>query len=266
MNQTTPNLTTKHTALLSLLAAALLALLGPPVANAGEPNKWSFDASLYGLAAGMSGDVGVGGVNADVDFGFDKVWDNLEFAMMGRVRVGYDRWALTTDVVYMGLQGSKNGVTVELDQWMVEPTLSYRVSSYFEPLAGARYNNLSGELRGPNLQRPGPGILPGSGLLNGPGIRTGTQDWWDPIVGANLSLPLGKGFSFNVRGDLGGFGVGSDLTWQAFPCFGWQFAKWGALQAGYRWLYMDYETGSGDSRFKYDMLIQGRQLGFTVHF
>jgi len=29
---------------------------------------------------------------------------------------------------------------------------------------------------------------------------------------------------------------------------------------------MDYETGSGDSRFKYDMLIQGPQLGFTVYF
>ena len=35
---------------------------------------------------------------------------------------------------------------------------------------------------------------------------------------------------------------------------------------GYRWLYMDYETGSGASRFKYDMLNQGAQLGFTFHF
>jgi hypothetical protein len=69
-----------------------------------------------------------------------------------------------------------------------------------------------------------------------------------------------------VRGDGGGFGVGSDLTWQAFPYFGWQFAKWGSLQAGYRWLYMDYETGSGTRQFKYDMLNQGPQLGFTLHF
>ncbi len=90
-------------------------LLAPPTADAGEANPWTLDASLYGLAAGMSGNVGIGRVNADVDFGFDKVWDNLEFAMMGKIRVGYDRWALSTDVVYMGLGASKNGVSVDLD-------------------------------------------------------------------------------------------------------------------------------------------------------
>ena len=150
----------KSTALLLLLAAALLT---SPSAGAAEPKKWTFDASLYGLAAGMSGDVGVGPVNAGVDFGFDKVWDNLEFAMMGKVRVGYDRWALTTDVIYMGLGASRNGVTVDMDQWMVEPTISYRVSKYFEPFAGVRYNNLSGEIRGP-------------GILPTPRVHTGTQD------------------------------------------------------------------------------------------
>ena len=237
----------KHPLLLALLAAALLA--GPAALRAEQDNKWTFDVSLYGLAAGMSGDVGIGPVNAPVDFGFDKVWDNLEFAAMGKVRVGYDRWALTTDVIYMGLGASRNGVSVDLDQWMVEPTISYRVSKYFEPLVGVRYNNLSAEIRGPLRRDP-----------------SGTQDWWDPIVGANLRLPLGKRFNFNLRGDIGGFGVGSDFTWQAFPFFGWQFASWGSLQAGYRWVYMDYETGSGASRFKYDVLNQGPQLGLTFQF
>jgi hypothetical protein len=235
----------KHTSLLSIVVAALLA---PPAARAADPNQWTFDVSLYGLAAGMSGEVGIGPATADVDFGFDQVWDNLEFALMGTLRLGYDRWALKTDVVYMGLQSSKDGVTLEMDQWMVEPTLSYRVSKYFEPLAGARYNNLNAEIRGPLGRNPG-----------------GTQDWWDPIVGANLTLPLGRGFSFDVRGDVGGFGVGSDFTWQAFPYFSWRFARWGSIQAGYRWLDVDYETGSGDSRFKYDMLIKGPQIGLTFH-
>ena len=208
--------------------------------------------SLYGLAVGMSGDIGIGPVNADVDVGLDDILNNLEFGFMGTARVGYGPWAFTAEGLYMGLEGTKNGVTAELDQWLVEPTLSYRVSKYFEPLAGVRYNNLSGELRGP-------------GILPTPRIPTGTQDWWDPIVGANLGLPLGKGFSLNLRGDIGGFGVGSDLAWQVFPYVDWQFAKWGSLQAGYRWLYMDYETGSGTSRFKYDMLNQGAQLGVTFH-
>ena len=124
---------------------------------------------------------------------------------------------------------------------------------YFEPLAGVRYNNLTGELRGP-------------GVLPTPQIPTGTQDWWDPIVGADFAVPLGTKFSLNLRGDVGGFSVGSDFTWQVFPCVDWRFAKWGSAQLGYRWLYMDYETGSGANRFEYNMLNQGPQLGVTFHF
>lgn len=228
------------------LATALL----PEALRAEERNKWTFDVSLYGLAVGMTGDVAVKGIPADVDFGFDKVWDNLDFGMMGKVRVGYDRWALNADVIYMNLSATKHDLTVDLEQWMVEPSVSYTVCKGFEALAGVRYNNMNAEISGGPL-----GLDPSD-----------TQEWWDPIVGATLSLPLGQKFSFNVRGDIGGFGVGSDLTWQAFPYFNWQFAKWGSVQFGYRWLYIDYETGTGGGRFKYELLNQGPQLGVTVHF
>jgi len=232
---------------------ALAGTLLVPALLAEETNHWTFDVSIYGLAPSMSGNVAVKGVPADVDFDLDKILDNLEFGAMGKLRLSYDRWALTTDVLYMGLQGSQNDVTLELDQWMVEPTISYRVSKYLEPLAGVRYNNLSVEIRSP-------GILPAAR------VSSGTEDWWDPIVGATLTLPLGEHFSLNVRGDIGGFGLGSDFTWQAFPYVNWQFTKWGSLQLGYRWIYADYETGSGSNRFKYDVLTQGPQLGVTFSF
>ena len=119
---------------------------------------------------------------------------------------------------------------------------------------------------GTRPRKPWPADIRGPGILPTERSRSGTQDWWDPIVGASLTLPLGKHFSFSVRGDIGGFGVGSDFTWQAFPYFSWQFAQWGSLQAGYRWLYMDYETGSGTSHFRYDRLNQGPQLGITFSF
>ncbi len=236
-----------------LAALCTAALLAPLPVGAAETNEWTFDLSLYGLTLGMSGDLGIGPVTADLDVGFEDVLNNLEFGIMGSTRVGYGPWALRIEGLYMGLQASKNGVTAELDQWMVEPTISYGVSRYFEPFIGFRYNNLSGELRGPEV-------------LPTPRIPTGTQDWWDPIVGADLGLPLSKAFALKLRGDIGGFGVGSDLTWQVFPYLDWRFARWGSLQVGYRWLYMDYETGSGASRFKYDILNQGAQLGFTFHF
>jgi len=215
-----------------LRSLALTLGLACAVTASAQTSKWTFDATLYGLAAGMSGDVGIGPVNADVDVGFDEILDNLEFGAMGKMRIGYDRWSLSTDVIYMGLGGSKGEVSVDMDQWV-----------------GVRYNNLSGEIRGPLGRNP-----------------TGTQDWWDPIVGANFSLPFAKKFSLDLRGDVGGFGVGSDLTWQAFPFVSWHLSKSFSMQAGYRWVYTDYETGSGASRFSYDILSQGPQLGFALHF
>ena len=230
-----------------------VALLAPLPATSAEESPWSFDVSVYMLALGISGDLGIGPVTAGIDVNVDDVLNNLDFGAMGSVRVGYGPWALTTEVLYMGLSGSRNSINVEMDQLLLEPTLTYRVSKYVEPLAGVRYNNIWGELSGP-------------GILPVPRLESGTQDWWDPIVGANLTLPFGECYSLNLRGDIGGFGVGSDLTWQLFPYVGWRFADWGALQVGYRWVYMDYETGSGADRFSYDLLNQGAQIGITISF
>ena len=240
-----------------LITLTLATALLPSALRAEETNKWTLAVTPYGYMPGIFGDIGIGSVNRPVDVSFDKIWHNLEFTAMGTVRVGYDRWALTTDVVYLGVGGTKDlGVGnrdvllgFDFEQWMVEPTLSYTVWKGVEVLAGARYNNIEAEINGPLGRNP-----------------SGTQAWWDPLVGANLSLPLGKGFSVNLRGDIGGFGVNSDLTWQAYPFLGWQFAKWGSLQAGYRFFSIDYETGSGRDRFSYDVLYRGPQVEVTFRF
>jgi hypothetical protein len=233
----------------NFLPAALALGLTCALPLRAQTNHWTFDVSLYGVAAGMSGDVAVKGIPADVDVGFDKIWDNLNFGAMGTVRVGYDRWALSTDIIYMDLEATKGAFTAQAKQWLVQPALEYRVCQNFGVYAGTRYNSIDLELTGPLRVNP-----------------SDTKDWWDPIIGARVSLPLGKKFSFNVSGDIGGFGVGSDLTWQALPYFNWQFTKCASVQVGYRFLYTDYESGSGATLFKYDILTSGPQVGFTFHF
>lgn len=217
-----------------------------PVENT-QPGKWNFAVSLYGLAAGQSGDVVVKGVPANLDLDFDQIWENLDSCGMGTVRIGYGRWALVTDIIYLGLEASGDKVDAEFDQWLVTPALAFQASEQVELFAGVMYNNLSAEISGPFGRR-----------------TSGTQEWWDPFVGADVNLPLTEKFSLHARGDVGGFGVGSDLTWQAFPYLDWRFAQWGSLQAGYRWLYADYED-SGEG-FAYDVTTQGPQFGITGHF
>ena len=202
----------------------------------------------------MSGELGIGPVTADVDVGLDDILDNLEFGFMGTVRVGYGRWASHHRGAVHGPRGRcKNGVTAELDQWMVEPTISYRVSKYFEPLVGVRYNNLSGELRGP-------GVLPTPRIADGhPGL-VGSHHGRQPRPAAGKEFqPQVARRRRRIRRRLG-----SHLAGVSLP--GLAVRPMGIAQLGYRWLYMDYETGSGADRFAYNMLNEGAQIGFTFHF
>ncbi len=231
----------------------------PPIpVAAAKPGKWTFDVSIYGLAPAMSGDVTVKGIPVSMEVDFDQIWDNLDSCAMGSVRIGRGRWALLGDLLYMGLEGSADWqgplqthkIDVEFEQWLASVAVGFQATKQVELLAGMNYNNMNAEISG------GP-------LGNNP---SGTQEWFDPFVGTDVNLPLTESLSLHARADVGGFGVGSDLTWQAFPYASWRFAPWGSLQAGYRWLYADYEDGSGTSKFGYDVTTQGPQLGITGHF
>ena len=239
----------KHKFLFTLtLATALL----PTALCAEETDQWRFDTSLNLFLAGLSGDVTVKGQPASVNASFGDIVENLKFAAAGRLTVGHDRWSLSTEFSYMKLGVSTTAADVELKQWLVEPSVGYRFCDSFEAFAGARYNNIDTTIN-----------------FNGPQgqVRGGTQEWCDPIVGANLSLPLsGQKLTFDGRFDVGGFGVASDVTWQAFPFLNWRISKSAALQVGYRWLGTDYETGSGANKFRYDVVLAGPQIGFTFHF
>ncbi|MCW5555710.1 MAG: hypothetical protein KIS67_26570 [Verrucomicrobiae bacterium] len=238
----------KHTLWITLALAAAFTPLALRADD--EARKWHFDMSLYGMAAGMSGDVTVKGIKTDLDVPFSTVLDNLEFGAFGRVRAGNGRWAVATDVIYAGLGASKGPVSGDVDQWLISPTLEYEVCKYFDAFAGARYNNISAEIRGPFGR-----------------VRSGTVDWWEPVVGGRVKVPLYKSLSFEVMGDIGGLGVeGTGLSWQVEPVLSWRFSKHASLQAGYRWIQSDFEQGSGANKFRYDVLMQGPQIGLTMHF
>lgn len=68
----------------------------------------------------------------------------------------------------------------------------------------------------------------------------------------------------SLRGDIGGFGVGSDLAWQVHGKAGYRFSELFGLDLAYRVISMDYEKG--DPGFVYDMRIFGPELGLVFHF
>lgn len=64
------------------------------------------------------------------------------------------------------------------------------------------------------------------------------------------------------RGDVGGFGVGSDLTWQAFAGIGYGFNPRWSVTAGYRALGVDFQR----SWFELDVIMHGPVVGVGLRF
>lgn len=239
------------------LAAALAAVVSPVLAQAQSPG-WKHTILVYGLAAGMSGETAVRGLEADVDVGFSEILESLEAGGMVAYRGETGRWAVMANVIYMGLGVTKDGgagftFDADVDQWLVEVDGAWRCSDRFEVLAGLRGASIdvAVEARHPTL---------------GTTDRDGSESWVDPVVGARLQVPIGKSWSFTGRGDVGGFGIGSDLTWQAVAHFDWRIGETVGLSAGYLILYADYEDGHGSDLFRYDMTSQGPFVGVTFSF
>ena len=95
---------------------------------------------------------------------------------------------------------------------------------------------------------------------------TGSMDWADPFIGLRLRQALAPQHEIVVQGDVGGFGVGSQIAWQFRAHYSYQFSagktSWVAL-IGYRALGVTYVNGNGDGM---DMILAGPVLGLSAKF
>ena len=121
-----------------------------------------------------------------------------------------------------------------------------------EGLGGLRYSYIDGEID----------------VVDGPAVER-SKDWVDPFIGLRAIAELSPTWEVSLRGDIGGFGVGSDFTWQLAGLLGYRFPLFGAdakAVVGYRALSQDYTSGSGANRFKWDTTLHGPVLGLSFRF
>jgi hypothetical protein len=163
----------------------------------------------------------------------------------------------------MDLEQDKNGIgpagqtraTVGLEQTIMELDGSYAVTEQLDAYAGLRYWDVDSTV-----------TVVGGGLLGTTISGKASEDWIDPLVGVRYSWPLGDKWTLVWRGDIGGFGVGSDFSWHTTAYASWQVAEQGNVLIGYRHMDVDYEDGSGASRFKMDVSEGGPTVGFAWSF
>jgi hypothetical protein len=250
--------------ILALLLMMLSSILVTPASGqtpTEDANRWAFTVAPYLIFPHMDGQAAVRGILVDVDVGPSEVFEQLDFGAMVYMEMANRDWSISLDGLYMNL--GETGLTpiterdaeVDMKQLALQVTGMRRVASWAEVGVGGRLNSLEGGL----FVAPGDVILPGVDVSQ-------TKTWFDPLIAARFTAPIESRWHLGIRGDVGGFGVGSDFAWQVFPFVGYRFSRLFELGLGYRAMGMKYETGSGDDYFLYDMVIFGPQIGLGFHF
>lgn len=257
------------------LAAALLA--GPFLAGAGEAGElpsvpaapaWQFQATLYGWATAVDGDVGAGRLPAvPVDASIADVLEKLDGAVMGTFFASNGQWMFLADLVLARL--SRDGQVGAFGGSALDAELSQTVATgavgYWLPLGlsgvdiavtgGLRYMRVSADLA------LTPDLLP-------LGLSASQSRWWlDPTVGLTAQWHIDERWFMNAIVDIGGFGVGSKLSSSGYLGLGYMWTPSFSTAVGYRYLYEDYESSNGrGGAFRYDATMHGPTVSVAWHF
>ncbi len=241
------------------LVLSLLLISSPLFADTGDEKStnWQFNlAPFYFCCINIDGDLAAGPVNARVDVPFDDIFDSMESAFIVHFETVYKKkWGVIVDIDYLDLENKMSlptGISsnVDLNVTLAEVSGLYRlnrIAHNFDFIAGLRYIGMENTVS----------------IIGGPTLLDGNKNWTDPLVGLRWIWEFADGLSLVVRGDIGGFGVGSDFSWHALGLVEWQPWKYASFIAGYRALDVDYEDGSGQNYFKFDATIHGPVIGLN---
>lgn len=248
-----------------LLIVCILVSHNVVAQNDRSDNKWHLKLEPYFMLSYMDGKTG-SGLLPDVKFEqkAKDILDNLKMGGMLYGEVYKGPWTLSSDFIYMKLGSDIVGQKeilkgdVEVTQLNWEAAALYRVTPWLDAGVGVQLNSLKSktdlEVSTENVNMP----------LSG----ESSEVWLDPSIIARVSLPLddAQKWSFSLKGNIGGFGIGSDFYWQVQPQFGYQFSRLFQLSAGYRAVSVDYKSGKDKDRFLYDVLTHGPyvKFGFSV--
>jgi opacity protein-like surface antigen len=250
---------------LALSAGVTIAQTVPPASN------WQYEFTPYLWAAGMKGDVQGGSLpKITTDVSFSDISKVLDFGLMGAFEARKGQWGLLFDAIYMDLSvggaASRTGpgpigasatanANVGMKQTVLAAAVAYRIVESRSPvdmIGGLRYVKLDvdADIHGSFFAQAGSVV------------RSGSGDWVDPYVGARVRYALNDRWSLTGYGDIGGFGLGSDITWQVSAGATYDFSKSVSGVFGYRIFYADYDK----SGFLYDMKSEGLYAGASIRF
>ena len=251
-------------------------LAGTPPAEPAAPkpfaggDRWHFNVAPYLWAASLDGDVRIGRLEEDVDLDFIDILKDLSLGAMLYAEARKQRYGAFTNMFFVRTRDDSSG-TIDTDvtsdtaqiavggfyrmlEWQWSETASGEpLQLAVEPYAGIRWSYIRAEIQ-----------LSGGGAVNLPQADR-SESFVDPIIGVRFASDLSERWLAFVSGDVGGFSVGSDYSWNAQGYIGYRMATFGVptiLSVGYRALHQKYKDGD----FKWDITQHGPIVGTIFAF
>jgi opacity protein-like surface antigen len=242
----------------------LFTCAAPVRAAAPEQDDWRFNITPYLWLPSVSSNLHVSdlGPEVEADTAASDLFDKLDFALLlcGEVRKG--KWGVLYDFQCLklsddGVVGPVDGRHYDAELTVADATLGlqYRVAEapdfFVDAFGGARvmYADTSIDIS--------PGVVVPAGASGGE-----DKAWVDPIIGLKGRWQFADHWSLLGYGDIGGFGVSSDLTYQLMGTVAYHFNDNVALLAGYRYFAVDYDRGG----FELDAAMHGPIIGLSFTF
>ena len=214
----------------------------------------------YVWLAGLDGTIAVEGFDTPINVGLGDAFSNLDPALSLHFEGRSGNYSFWLDGMYLSLSSEPfnyedRRLEVDFEYVITEFAIAWRAggsNTGFEPFVGGRYTSLQASIIS---QSPTP-----LGL-------NGRKDWFDPIVGARFTANFTRKLLAVLRADVGGFGVGSDLTWGVTAGLGFRLTDSLVLTGAYRLLDVDYEfTTDRGSEFLYNAQQAGVIWGLAILF
>jgi hypothetical protein len=253
--------------LVAAMAATLATVTSAAAQQPAAPgDRWTVTVAPYLWATSLDGHAAVRGIKADVDVPFDDVLQDLSGGLMMAVDVARGRFGIGINGLFARVSSDTDVGPIEIDttsdigQLVIAPYYrvlewAYRMSSSGRPLflragpeAGFRYSYLRTELD-----------------VRGGRTVDQSESWVDPLIGSRIGLDITDRWAIAGEANVGGFGVGSDFTWNVQAFVGYRTSVFGPATTfafGYRALSQDYDHDD----FEWDVTMHGPVIGAALHF
>jgi opacity protein-like surface antigen len=236
---------------------------GPPQVENAPDDQWHLSVSPYLWFAGTHGTAGA--FNRDIGYRASAIdlLSHFRFGLMGTAEARHDRVLFPLDMIWIRLRDDKalpfpglsaTSANIKVGMFILTPKTGFRVINgekvKADFLMGLRYWHF-----GENLQ-----FNPSRLGLN----FSKSQNWVDPLVGGRIEAALSQKSVITVAGDVGGWGAASQLEYQVVGLLGYKLNPNITLQAGYRYLYADYQK-NGPANATNKFALSGIVLGVTLN-